>query len=187
MFRKLATLVVFAAVIAASFTGSGDTSAAAAGSQPVSFNSWPKTVIYVYDTTAGIKKADGSPVWPVRAAAERWDDGNPVDFRYTTRGCPAKSQCVIVRQKELASPTVGVTSIGRIGTNIRSVTIVLDSTFGRTNTVAKRRNVTCHELGHALGLKHRTAKSSCLTSYVSTAAYPDRTDIKDLNRMYGHR
>lgn len=168
-------------------TGFGDTSAAATGAPTAPFNSWQKNVVYVYDTTSAIKKADGSPVWPIRAAAERWDDGNPVDFRYTTQGCPAKSQCVIVRQKELASPTVGVTTIARLGTDIKTVTIVLDTTFGRTNSAAKRRNVTCHELGHSLGLKHRAARSTCLTSYVSTVTTPDSTDIKTLNMMYGHR
>jgi hypothetical protein len=144
-------------------------------------------VIYVYDTTAKIKKADGSPVWPVKAAAAEWAKGNPVDFRYTTTGCPKNSQCVIIKQSELASPTVGVTSIATVGTDIKAVTIVLDTTFGRTNSATKRRNVTCHELGHSLGLKHRTASSSCLVSYVTTAKYPDSTDLKNLNTMYGSR
>ena len=55
----------------------------------VNFVSWPKDVVYVQDRTAPLKKADGLPVWPVKAAAERWDNDNPSDFRYTTGACPA--------------------------------------------------------------------------------------------------
>ena len=187
MFKIFAALAVFASVLTSSLLGFGTTVTAAAAAPAVSFNSWQGDVIYVYDTTAKIKKSDGTQVWPVKAAAERWDDGNPVDFRYTTTGCPKNAQCVIVKQSELAAPAVGVTSIGRVGTDIKSVTIVLDTTFGRTNGSAKRRNVTCHELGHSLGLQHRTAKSTCLTSYVSSVKYPDATDIKNLNTMYGYR
>ncbi len=186
MFKVLVAFGVFASVSASLLFGFGDTTAHAA-TPAVSFNSWEKDVVYIYDATSRIKKSDGTPVWPVRAAAERWSAGNPVDFRYTTAACPANSQCVTVRQSELAAPTVGVTSISRVGTDIKSVSIVLDTTFGRTNTSAKRRNVTCHELGHALGLKHRDATTTCLTSYASSVQYPDATDIKNLNTMYGYR
>ena len=183
MYKIVAASALFASLLPSSLLGiSGTTTADAA----VSFISWPKDVVYVYDTTSRLKKTDGSPVWPVYAAAERWDDKNPVDFRYTTHGCPSGFQCVAVRQSELAPPAVGVTSIGRVGASIRSVSIVLDTTFGRRNSSARRRNVVCHELGHALGLKHRTATTSCLTSYVTTQKYPDATDIKNLDTMYGH-
>lgn len=43
---------------------------------------------YVQDYTAHLKDRSGNPRWPVQAAAERWDDGSGVDFRYTTKGCP---------------------------------------------------------------------------------------------------
>jgi hypothetical protein len=189
--RLFAALAVFASVLATSLFGYGTAAstanAATTTAQAVNFNSWPKDVIYVYDTTAKIKKSDGSPVWPVKAAAARWSAGNPVDFRYTTTGCPKNSQCVIIKQSELAAPTVGVTSIARVGTDIKSVTIVLDTTFGRTNSAARRRNVACHELGHSLGLQHRTGTSSCLTPYVTTTKYPDATDIRNLKVMYGYR
>jgi len=187
MFKILATFAVFVSVLASSLLGVGGTVTATAATSKVSFNSWQKDVIYVYDTTSKIKKSDGTRVWPVKAAAERWDNDNPVDFRYTTKGCPANSQCVIVRQKELAAPAVGTTLLSRVGTDIKSVTIYLDTTFGRTNSSAKRRNVTCHELGHSLGLKHRNAKTTCLTSYANTVKYPDATDIKNLRTMYGYR
>lgn len=188
MNKTIAALAAFAAVATSSLVGYGSTvTAEATTTSTVNFISWPKDVIYVYDTTAALKKADGSPVWPVHAAADRWAVGNPVDFRYTTQACPTGSQCVVVRQSELAAPAIGAASVGQVGQDITSVTVVLDTTFGRTNTAAKRRNVVCHELGHSLGLKHRTATTSCLTSYSTSQQYPDATDTKNLVMMYGYR
>lgn len=184
MYKMFTAFAVFAAVVVSSLFGYGSTSTAHAA---VNFISWPKDIIYVYDTTSAIKKSDGSPVWPVYAAAERWDNGNPVDFIYTTKGCRSGYQCVTVRQVELAPPAAGKTATGFSGSNITSSKVTLDTTFGRTNTYDKRRNVVCHELGHSLGLKHRTSTTSCLTSYVSNQRYPDATDTKALNTMYGYR
>ena len=117
----------------------------------VNFVSWPEDVVYVQDLTSKIKQADGSLVWPVEAAAERWDDANPVDFRYTTKACPKGAQCVVVRQSELPAPAVGSAATGRSGADIVSAAVVLDTTFGRVNDAVRRRNVVCHELGHVNG------------------------------------
>jgi hypothetical protein len=182
--KTWSAVAVFFGVLVASLFGSGSVVPASAA---VNFVSWQKDVVYVYDTTSAIKQADGSPRWPVRAAAERWAKGNPVDFHYTTKGCPKGSQCVVVKQAELASPAVGTTATSISGVNITSATIILDTTFGRTNSAAHRQNVVCHELGHSLGLQHRTGTSSCLTPYVTNTRYPDSTDIKNLTVMYGYR
>jgi len=181
MNKLVAGIVALGSIVASSLVG---WVAAPTADAAVTTYSWSTTVVYVYDTTAKITKSDGTPVWPVRAAAERWDNGNPIDFRYVTTGCPANSQCVTVKQAELASPTVGVTATASVGSEIRASTITLDKTYGRTNTSARRRNVVCHELGHSLGLEHRTSKTSCLTSYASTQKFPDATDVKNLNTMY---
>lgn len=171
-------------MLASSLFGIGGIPSAQAA---VNFVSWPKDVVYVQDLTAGLKKADGSPVWPVMAAAERWDDDNPVDFRYTTKACPKDAQCVVVRQSELAPPAVGSAATGRVGHDIVSASVVLDTTFGRTNNTTRRRNVVCHELGHTLGLQHRTGGGSCMTSHVTDERYPSSADIKNLVTMYGYR
>lgn len=184
MHKTFAAIAVFVAIVASSLFGVGGIPTATAA---VNFVSWPKDVIYVYDMTSHLKKADGSPVWPVYAAAERWDNGNPVDFRYTTKGCPKGYQCVVVRQAELAGNVVGSAATGRRGVDITSATVILDTTFGRVNSASRRRNVICHELGHTLGLQHRTGTSSCMTSYVTNQRYPDATDVKNLKTMYGYR
>ncbi len=48
---------------------------------------------------------------------------------------------------------------------------------------AEHRAVTCHELGHALGLDHDTRTSSCLQS-VAHALHPDATDLDSLDGRY---
>ncbi|WP_375431323.1 matrixin family metalloprotease [uncultured Friedmanniella sp.] len=180
MLKPFVTLISFLAVLAASLGLASTTTASAAVTAP----SWPKTVVYVYDTTAGLKKADGTPVWPVKAAAERWDNDNPVDYRYTAKPCPAGAQCVVVKQQELAGNTVGSAVTGSIGTELVSATVTLDKTFGARNSATRRRNVACHELGHALGLAHRSGETSCMTSYVTNQRNPDKTDVTTLVRMY---
>ncbi len=184
MRTSLIAIASFLAVLASSLFGIGGTPTAEAA---VNFVSWRQDVVYVQDLTAGLKKADGSPVWPVKAAAERWGEGNPVEFRYTTRPCPKGAQCVVVRQSELPAPAVGSAATGRVGSDIVSATVVLDTTFGRTNTATRRRNVVCHELGHALGLQHRTGPGSCMTSYVTDERYPSSADVRNLVTMYGYR
>ena len=184
MRKLLIATASFLTVLASLLSGLGGTPTAEAA---VNFVSWQKDVVYVQDLTAKLKKADGSPVWPVKAAAERWDDDNPVDFRYTTKACPKGAQCVVVKQAELPSPVVGSAATGRVGSDIVSATVVLDTTFGRTNNVTRRRNVVCHELGHTLGLQHRTGKGSCMTSHVTDERYPSKADITNLVTMYSYR
>jgi hypothetical protein len=187
--KSLVASLAFLAVLACSFTGAAGTSTAEATvTTPVVVATptvaWPKDVVYVYDMTAKLKKADGSPRWPVAAAAEKWDNDNPTDYRYTTTPCPAGAQCVVVQQKELAAPAVGTTATAFSGTAIVSAAIVLDTTFGKTGSAARRRNVVCHELGHALGLQHRTGTTSCMSPYVSDQRYPDKVDVQILGAMY---
>ncbi len=189
--RKLfASIAVLVALLASAMFAPAlvATASAAVSSTPkVNFVSWPKDVVYVYDTTAHLKKSDGTQVWPVKAAAARWSKGNPVDFRYTTTGCPKGAQCVTVKQAELADPTVGVAATSYVGADIKASNITLDTTFGRKNSAARRQNVVCHEMGHSLGLQHRAQTSSCMNPYVTSERYPDKTDVKNLSTMYGYR
>jgi predicted Zn-dependent protease len=94
---------------------------------------------------------------------------------------------VVIKQAELADPTVGLAATSSVGADIKSSNITLDTSFGRTNSAARRQNVVCHEMGHALGLKHRTQTSSCMSAYVTSERYPDSTDVKNLKTMYGYR
>jgi hypothetical protein len=183
--RKIfAFVAVLAALIAVAVFG--QSTLATAGTTPT-VTAWPKSVIYVYDTTAGLKKSDGQQIWPVKAAAARWSKGGAVDVRYTSTGCPKDVQCVIIRQSELDDPTVGLTATSVVGPVIKASNITLDTTFGRKNSAARRQNVVCHEMGHALGLKHQATTTSCMNPYVTSERYPNATDLKTLTTMYSHR
>jgi hypothetical protein len=192
MRKILAFIGVLVALVAVAVLGQS-TLASAASATPAatatapSAIAWPKSVIYVYDTTAGLKKSDGTQVWPVKAAAARWSKDGAVDVRYTSTGCPAKVQCVTIRQSELDDPTVGVTATSVAGSTITASNITLDTTFGRKNSAARRQNVVCHEMGHSLGMKHRNTTSSCMNPYVTSERYPDATDLKTLKTMYAKR
>jgi hypothetical protein len=183
--RKIfAAVAVLAALVAMAVFG--QSTSASAGTTPT-VAAWPKSVIYVYDATAGLKKSDGQQVWPVKAAAARWSKGGAVEIRYTSKGCPTNVQCVTIRQSELDDPTVGLAATKIVGSDIKASAVTLDTTFGRKNSAARRQNVVCHEMGHALGLKHRDKTSSCMNPYVTNERYPDSTDLKTLASMYAHR
>ena len=51
---------------------------------------------------------------------------------------------------------------------------------------AQRRNVACHELGHTLGLRHRTTTASCMYTYAGAgaAATLDNHDRGHINGYY---
>jgi hypothetical protein len=187
MRKIVASVAVFVALLALAVLGGSTLATAGTPAPKASFISWPKDVIYVYDTTSGLKKTDGTQVWPVKTVAAAWSKDNPVDIRYTTKGCPTNVQCVTIKQSELADPTVGQAVTTSAGADIKSSNITLDTTFGRKNSAARRQNVVCHEMGHSLGLEHRTQTSSCMNPYVTSERHADKTDIKNLKTMYGYR
>ncbi len=66
-----------------------------------------------------------------------------------------------------------------------SLPIKLNSSYGVYYSEARRRKTVCHELGHALGLAHRTS-GSCLVVGRSPRDRPDRHDYRYLRWLYGH-
>jgi hypothetical protein len=45
--------------------------------------------------------------------------------------------------------------------------------------------IACHELGHALGLDHRSERTSCLTATIHSSQ-PDEHDLADLRAAHAH-
>ena len=65
-----------------------------------------------------------------------------------------------------------------------SAVVKLD-TSGGCCSKGQMRALVCHEVGHALGLDHRSVKSrSCMETPISSAT-PDDRDFANLDRIYG--
>lgn len=63
--------------------------------------------------------------------------------------------------------------------------VKLNSTYGNGYSDNGRRSTACHELGHALGLAHRS--SGCLVTPINPRMVgPDRHDFDQLRAIYGH-
>jgi predicted Zn-dependent protease len=55
-----------------------------------------------------------------------------------------------------------------------------------TTPAAYRRLVSCHELGHSIGLGHNTRTSSCMRPGTGSRPHPDAIDFAELDRIYAH-
>ena len=89
---------------------------------------------------------------------------------------------------------LGVTAFRFKDKHIKSAIVAVnDFYFGNPNIPEldepyARRFVMCHELGHALGLDHRSGRS-CVNDHVRISratSDPDRHDYDQLERIYNH-
>lgn len=125
---------------------------------------WARSVVYV-ENHAGR--------WPVNTAAEDLDNGSGLDLRVVSR-CPKNSQCVKVYHVwNIAGPTIGLTN-SVYWSNINrfiSVNVFLEDRYATHATYRERLAVTCHELGHSVGLQHRWG-STCMNPGIGPYTTP---------------
>jgi predicted Zn-dependent protease len=124
----------------------------------------------------------------VTGAANRWSDKSTVlDIAVEggAAGCGQVNGAMKVCNGSFSGSWAGLTTVGLVGKHIQWATVKLDNSAGTA-----QRAVSCHEIGHALGLGHRqpSETSSCMTPSVSASQRgPDAHDRKMLKRIYKHK
>lgn len=116
---------------------------------------WEPGVVYV---------ENNAPGWPVRRVAEKLDNGLNLDLR-VVRKCPEEFRCISVRSvRSIGGNTIGRANVWHFTNSGRTakVEVLLETKWGNKATKKQRRGLVCHELGHALGLKHSNKKNTCM-------------------------
>jgi hypothetical protein len=100
--------------------------------------------------------------WPVRDSVTKWNEAVGVDSYHTLSTCPGGGRhCVHVWNANYGPTWYGHTYMQFNSSNFfveGTVVVHLNDYYSPT----LNREVTCHELGHALGLAHNGHWSSCL-------------------------
>jgi hypothetical protein len=125
--------------------------------------------------------------WPVRESQQVWQQGTDVDVRYGA--CRANAGCV--RAYEGWWTGVGWGAQTTLVLACKGCDKIVKATIQLNNagykTAHERRQDTCHEEAHGLGLwYHHTNLASCLYKAQSNSAsiYPTAWDKRNLNRVY---
>ncbi len=156
-------------------------------------NSYPqrttKAQVYLHDYTGAS--------WPVINAVGKWDDQSHLLVYYKSAGTCNNNlvHCVTVYEyedKDLAGGRAyGVTSITIDSSRHLvhgSVSIRFNKYYVPYTTAAQRRKVTCHEIGHALGLAESSMTNSCMDNQPNHwYEYTSWHDFDVLRQLYqGH-
>lgn len=148
----------------------------------------PATVatMYVEDHT--------SAKWPVRASRIEWDKSPYVGAYYTTL-CSTPSHCVKATEGNFgtAYPNnwLGLTTINySLGPDHHFVSAKIQYNNSFAINATQIRHTTCMEQGHALGLEHEVAKTSCMYNPINPGdnlTLPSGDDYNLIRyRIYNH-
>ena len=129
--------------------------------------------------------------WPVNASTVTWNQSSRLGVYYKTPGT-CSFNCVHVEAyayTDQYGPSRGKTRLdwdanGHFKPG--SIGIVLNTYWAANSN--KDRSVTCHEIGHALGLDHQgDAATSCMTNGPTNfPLYPNDHDWNLLFNLYNH-
>lgn len=166
-------LTLAAAAATAGVTGCDSQDAPTAAAAPAAH----AQAVYVEDHTG--------PKWPVKEATAQWRRTvKGLDLRYGK--CPAKSTCIRVREcteaEAVASMDGDSMAVGRTTPKDGYADVCLGTGPDDTYLGDLGMTITCHELGHGLGLEHNADADSCMTEYAEDGApHPGKRDIAALS------
>lgn len=121
--------------------------------------------------------------FPVTQAIHRWNR-SPVLHIVKRNECPPNRGCISVYLKGMRQ--LGVTTLYQ-DRDRHLVGVRVDLTANRPLSGNQRLSLACHELGHAVGLGHRSGGETCMVNGRRFPLYPDAHDYDDLERQYMHR
>lgn len=133
--------------------------------------------------------------WPVYSAAVEWDRASKLDAVYISgsQTCPSTPHCVSVVETSIndaCSPKAGQTdwSYYTASGHLETKTLVRVNSHCSNASYGMRRTITCHELGHSIGMNEQTSDtSSCMTSpYDVPRTMPSTHDYQSIASVYRH-
>jgi len=137
-----------------------------------------REVIYVQSEAPGY--------WHVGGAVKAWNKGLTA-VQLKLGDCQDGARCIKVSQVSELPDQDGHMVLGRT-TNFFSTSVKFNGAAVGQVPASWLKVAACHELGHALGLKHRTVRASCMDATVGAgvSSKPDKTDYAAVNAEYGH-
>ena len=125
----------------------------------------------------------GNSSWgtKIKAAVNSWNGGlNTVELAYSTGSgsCSLNSGRIEI--------CLGGSSRADWSYNTNSHLLGAIVTLNR-NAFSAAEAMSCHELGHVLGLRHRAERPSCMTSTVyASQTKPDSHDFRQVDAQHNH-
>lgn len=171
----LAVMVMLAASVAAPLTLAGASHDYEPDAHWAAF-SWGTQVTIV----------DHTGPWPVSLATARWQLSTNFTVHYHWSVCSHAVNCVDATEYSAADGYKGLAWIGfdSNGHPVGTPRVEFNNYYSCTGTCPGW--VTCMEIGHILGLEHRSSGSSCMRDNSTLYTSPDSHDFSQLNANYDH-